>query len=419
MSRTRRLAGIAALAAASASVLVVPGASAQTVEYGATSDGVGLELSLFGQGLTAGKAHSELTSAPQAAAEGAGIANPLAPAGATSASVEGADATDGSADETCDSDALPAIPGLSIDLACSSSIAAIAGGKPSSSATGRVGGVEANPVGVLLDTPLAEVVPPVQDGLDQLLGGLAPVLGPVGEGAGIELEDTISDLLDSLLGGAPLATVTLGGPTRSSTTVADGTLTSECVASGGRIDVLDPPPVAGAADLPPAISVIVGDASTSVVASTTSGDEPVATADPAIVTVVVPALNINQPVGPGETIEIPLPDPLGPSTISVAGGSTGVDDSGATFARASAVRLDLLNGEALMGGIELALADCLSVAGATITAAPTPAPAPPAAPADPPSLARTGAEGPNGLALAASVGLAGLALALLRRTRVQ
>jgi hypothetical protein len=418
VSRTRRLAGIAALAAASASVLVVPGASAQTVEYGATSDGVGLELSLFGQGLTAGKAHSELTSAPQAAAEGAGIANPVSPAGATSASVEGADATNGSADETCDSDALPAIPGLSIALACSSSIASIAGGNPSSAATGRVAGIEANPVGALLDTPLAEVVPPVQDGLDQLLGGLAPVLGPVGDGAGIDLEDTISDLLDSLLEGAPLATVTLG-PTQSSTTVADGTVTAACTASGGRIDVLDPPPVAGGADLPPAISVIVGDATTSVVASTTSGEDPVATADPAIVTVVVPSLGINQPVGPGENIEIPLPEPLGPSTISVAGGSTGTDDSGATFARASAVRLDLLNGEALMGGIELALADCLSVAGATITAAPTTTTAAPVAPAGPPLLARTGTDGPNGLALAASVGLAGLGLALLRRTRVQ
>lgn len=418
MSRTRRLAGIAALAAASASVLVIPGAGAQTVEYGATSDGVGLDLSLFGQGLTAGKAHSELTSAPQAAAEGAGLANPLSPAGATSASVEGADATDGSADETCDSDALPPIPGLSIALACSSSIASIAGGNPSSTATGRVAGIEANPVGALLDTPLAEVVPPVQDGLDQLLGGLAPVLGPVGEGAGLDLEDTISDLLDSLLEGAPLATITLG-PTRSSTTVADGTVTSECAASGGRVDILDPPPVAGAADLPPAISVIVGDAATSVVASTTSSDEdPLATADPAIVTVVVPSLGIDQPVGPGDDIEIPLPEPLGTSTISVAGGSTGTDDSGATFARASAVRLDLLNGEALMGGIELALADCLSVAGATVTAAPTP-PAQPPAPASPPFLARTGADDPSGLALAATVGLAGLALALLRRTRVQ
>ena len=411
MSRTRRLAGIAALAAAATSVLVIPGAGAQQVDYAASSDGVGLELSLFGQGLTAGKSHSELTSAPAAAADGAGIANPLAPAGVTTATVEG-DGTNGSADETCESDALPEIPGLGIALACSSALATVAGGTPSSSSTARVAGLEANPVGAILDTPLADVVAPVDDGLDQLLDGLSPVLGPVSEGTGLALEDTINDLLDRLLEGAPLATITLG-PTQASTSVQGGNVVSECAASGGRIDVLDPPPVVGGVDLPPAISVIVGSAATSVTADLATG-EGTPEVDPAIVTVVVPSLGINQPVGPGDNIEIPLPAPLGTSTISVAGGSTGTTEDGGTFARASAVRIHLLDSEELMGGIELALADCLSVAGANVTQPPptTSTTAPPG------PLPRTGSDGPNPLALAAAVGFAALGLTLLRRTRV-
>ena len=413
MSRTRRLAGIAALAAAAASVLVIPGAGAQQVEYAGSSDGVGLELSLFGQGLTAGQAHSEVSSAPAAKADGAGLANPLAPAGATSAAVEG-DGTDGSADESCDSDALPAIPGLGIALACSSSLATVAGGNPSASSSGRVAGIEANPVGAVLDTPLSQVVPPVQDGLDALLDGLAPVLGPVGDATGIDVQDTVGTLLDQVLQGVPLATVTLG-PTSTSTSFADGTVTTECTASGGRIDVLDPPPIAGAADLPPAISVIVGDASTKVTADA-AGGAATPEVNPSLVTVVVPALGIDQAVPIGDPIEIPLPEPLGSSVITVAGGDTGTTEDGATFARASAVRLDLLNGEALMGGIELALADCYSVAGASTTAQPTTTTT--AAPQMPGPLPRTGSDGPDPLALAAAIGFAGLGLTLLRRSRV-
>lgn len=415
MSRTRRLAGIAALAAAAASVLVIPGAGAQQAEYSASSDGVGLELSLFGQGLTAGQAHSEVTSGPTAKADGAGLANPLSPVGATSAAVEG-DGTDGSADETCESDPLPAVPGLGIALACSSSLATVAGGNPSSASSGRVAGVEADPIGAVLDTPLSQVVPPVQDGLDQLLDGLAPVLGPVGDASGIDVQDTLGDLLDQLLGGAPLATVTLG-PTTTSTSFADGTVTAECRASGGRIDVLDPPAVAGAVDLPPAISIIVGDASTKVSADT-AGGKATPEVNPSLVTVVVPALGIDQPVALGQSLEIPLPEPIGSSVISVAAGETGTTEDGATFARSSAVRLDLLNGEALMGGIELALADCLSTGIAGTVAQPTTTTTTAAPPQAPGALPRTGTDGPDPLALAAAVGFAGLGLTLLRRSRV-
>ena len=79
------------------------------------------------------------------------------------------------------------------------------------------------------------------------------------------------------------------------------------------------------------------------------------------------------------------------------------------------MRLDLLNGDALMGGIELSLADCASVAGAAV---PLPRPEPTVPATAPPALPRTGGTTPNPLALAATIGLAGLGFALLRRTRI-
>ena len=151
--------------------------------------------------------------------------------------------------------------------------------------------------------------------------------------------------------------------------------------------------------------MIVGDAGTSVKVDAATG-EATPEVNPSLVTVVVPSLGINQAVAVGAPIEIPLPEPIGTSVITVAGGTTGTDEAGNTFARASAVRLDLLNGEALQGGIELSLADCLSVAGASVTVTPTTDTTVPLV--TPPGLPRTGGGSPNGLALASAVGFAAL-----------
>lgn len=404
--KTRRLAGIAALSVAAASVLAIPGAGAQQVTYEASADASALTLSLLGQGLTAGQSHSEISSAPAASASGAGILNPLSPVGATSASVDADGATDGSGTESCETEALPEIPGLNIDLACSASLAAITEGAPASAATARVGGIDLDPVGGLLvdQGGLGPVIDQVQDGVGTLLDSLAPILGPVSD-AGVAVDTLLQDLVDSL-DGAPLANITVGETATTTDTTADA-VTATCVADGGQVDVLDAPPVGGV-DAPPVISVVVGSASSSVSVATADGTATAET-DPAIVSVVVPALGLDVPVGPGETIEIPLPEPLGTSTISVAGDSTGTDADGNEFARVSAVRLSLLPG--LQGGIELALADCLSTAGASIEAAPTTA-----APTTGAPLPRTG--GTNGIAIAAAAAFAGLGLILLRRTSI-
>lgn len=404
----RRMIGVAALGAAATSLVFVPGAGAQAPEsFSASSEGEALGLSVLGQGLTLGTTLAEVDSTPKAIAEGFGVATPLFEAGATSATVEG-EGADGSTEQKCEAP-LDQVPMLSILLACSSSVASVTGGAPSAAGTGGVGAITVNPVATLLETPLSEVVAPVEDGLGQLLGALEPVTGPVGDTTGIDLDSSVSDLLDALFSGADLVSVTIGDTEANSSVTAES-VSSECASEGARIDVLDAAPVAGV-DAPPVISIIVGEAATSVVADR-AGGEPVAEVNPSLVTVrsaLLPGGEVVVPIG--QSIEIPLPEPLGTSTISAAAGTTGVNEDGNSFATASAVTVHLLGGEALQGGVELNLAACSSAAGAT------PARLPSAPTAAAPTLPTTGSDGPNGLALASTVGLAGLGLALLRRTR--
>lgn len=405
----RRIMGVAALGAAATSLVFVPGAGAQSPEtYSASSEGRALDLGLGPENLTLGSTLAEVDSTPGATAAGTGVATPLFEAGVATASVEGS-GEDGATELTCEGATPAELPGLSLALACGSAFASVVDGNPSSQAAGRVGEVIVNPVAPLLETPLAEVLGPVEDGLNQLLEGLQPVTGPVSEGTGLALDDTLQELVDALFGGADLVKITIGDTASQSTVTAD-TVTSTCVSEGARIDVLDAPPVAGV-DAPPVLSIIVGQASTAVTASRSGGDAT-AEVDPALVRVVsalLPGGEIAVPIG--ERIEIPLPEPLGMTYIAAAAGSTGTDDAGRTTAEASAVSIGLLTGEALQGGVQLDLAACASAAGVS------PAQLPAAPPEEAPILPTTGSDGPNTLALASAIALAGLGLTVLRRTR--
>jgi LPXTG-motif cell wall-anchored protein len=429
--KTRRFMGVAALGAVAASLLLAPAAHAQqqpTVTYGAGSDGRALAINLFGQGLTAGMTHTEASSnregidGPVAVATGAGIANPVSPVGQSAAGApdgalpEGMTATEG---EQC-AGALPAELaqlGLAADFACSTSSAALTDGSPSASSTSRVASLQLNPVNAINQTPLAEVVEGLEtEAIDPLLEGLAPVFQGIDEGTGLTTEDTLNDLFELLLNGAPLATVTVGA-TASTTTATAAQVVTECTAEGARIDVLDPAGVEGVegidADAPPVLSVIVGNASTSITTDLTTG-QATAAATPALATIIAPLLgpeNQRIDVGPGGAQTIPLPAPFGNVIVSAAGTTEGQTEDGATTIQASAVRVHLFEGsEDLMNGIEVAFADCASVAGATVTAA-----VPELAREDPPALPRTGSESTDGLALAAVIGIAGLGVTVLRR----
>lgn len=411
---SRRLLGIAALGAAAASMVMVPGAGAQEGTYSASSSGRALALNVGPEGVTLGDTSAVIDSTPLAQADGAGVANPLSPVGISTAKVEGADGTAGSVDETCEGE-LPEIPLLAAAFACSSSVASITGGTPAAASTARVGTLEANPIDPLLDTPLADVLGEVEGVLDQVIEGLSPILGPIDENTDLGLQNTLNELFEQLFDGAPLLTVTIGD-TSSSATVEDGKVITTCTANGARIDLLDAPEILDTGiDPEPVLSLIVGEANTTVTADTATGTAE-GVSNPSIVTILLPtspALDGTQ-VGPGETVEIPLPEPLGTQVISVAGPTTGTTDDGQTFARASAVRIHLLPTETFQGGIELALADCQSFGGANVA---LPRPPETTTTTQPPLLPRTGSDGPNGLALASAVGFAGLGLVLLRRTR--
>ena len=408
----RKTLGFAALATAALGVAVVPAAGAQESApgappaYEATSSAQALELSLFGQGLVVGEGSSRVAPG-EAAADGFALATPVFDGGTSSAVVQGT-GSDGSSEPVCVQD-FDQVPGLSLEFACSTSQAEASATGAEATSSSTAGRIVLDPVDPLLQTPLSAVVDPLQGGLQTLVGALEPVLGPIGDASGLGLQDTVGDLLDALLDGGDLVAIALGDSSTSSS-LEGSMLSTTCVAEGTRIDVLDLPAVGGE-DPPPVISVVLGDVSTRVDVDTTTGTAtPVA--NPAGVTIVVPPLGLDQPLALGQTIDIPLPEPLGTSTISVTDGVRGTDEQGRSFATADSVRLDLLNGEALMGGIELNVAQCSSLAGAVAQPAPEqPAPEAPAAP----TLPVTGGEDDRSLALAATLALAGAGLALVRR----
>lgn len=409
----RRVSGIVALVAAAATALIAPTVGAQTVTYGATSQGQSLSLSAFGQGLTAGHSSSEVSSDPAAGASGAGLLSPLADVGLSSATA----AADGDSDNSgtvdapvCEGD-IPDLVIASLDLACSYSSASITDGEPTSEAGGTVGTISANPVSPLLDTPLSDVFEQAEAALEEIVTGLGVITLPLGDATGIEVDDTLRQLIDDVLGGLDLVTVEVGDTTSRSS--LDGTtLTTECSATGAEVRLLDLPTDL----LDPLVTITVGESGTSVVTDTTDGSST-PTANASLVTINAPTLGEmfeNVQLEIGQTIEIPLPDPL-TSRIVAADGATGTNEDGTTFATASAVRIELLTGEALMGGITLALADCASVAGAVVTPAETTTTTSTTIP-DEPSLPRTGGTGANGFALATAAGLALAGFALLRRS---
>jgi len=408
----RKIVGVTALTAAAASLAAMPAAGAQEASaaapaYEASSSAQALELSLFGQGLIVGKSSSRVGPG-ESGADGFALATPVFDGGVSSAVVQGAGSS-GSSEPVC-VQGFDQIPGLSLEFACSSSKVEAEDTGANARSESTAGRIVLNPVAPLLETPLSTVVEPLEGGLQTLVGALEPVLGPVGDASGLDLQNTVGDLLDALLDGGDLVSIALGDSS-TSTSLEGDLLSASCSAEGTRIDVLDLPAVGGE-DPPPVISVILGDVSTRVDVDTSTGaGTPVA--NPAGVTIVVPSLGLDQRLALGQTIDIPLPEPLGTSTISVTDGVRGTDEQGRSFATADSVSLDLLNGEALMGGIDLNVARCSSRAGAIAQS--VQAPPAPGAPTAAPVLPSTGSEDNRTLAVAATLAMAGAGLALVRR----
>ena len=400
--------GVAALSAAVAALAVAPGARAQEAAgYTARSSGQTFELSVLGQGGIGGRAEATLDSAGRAAANAAAFEMLGVPFGASSADT--AQGQPGSTEPSCEV-GFDDIPFFQFGLACSQ---AAASGGPTPSATASTvigeGGGNYKP---FLDTPVAQFIEPFEQAADQFLSALEAVTGPIDE-QGFNLGGTLEDLFGSLFEGADLLRIT-AGDTVVETKVADGTVTSTCASEGMRVDVLK-----GEAN-GPVLSILFGQASTEVVAPLDGSAAPTTAANPSPISVESPLIPQGRFFAPGfQRAELPLPDPFGTVVLSGGGWKTGVDDTGASFALVEAANVELFSG--FEGGIKLGAVDCESAIGPAAAARSPRAQAPEQAPTQPsgtPEAARTlprtgGSTTP--LAAGATLGLAGLGYALVRR----
>lgn len=396
------------VAAASSFVAVPGGAQEGTVGVPRSeAQASAVRVSLFGNELIVGAAGSSASSAPSAAAEGTGARLATTGFGESSAAADATTPTSGSETPTCSDLSLPSdvpLP-VTVTTACSASQATAAEGAGSGTARAEafevVVGLGAAPI------DLGAVTEQVVDPILELLGQ-APL--PVDD-----LEQ-LGVLLDLALDGT-VPIVRLASGVTDATSTASGTAASASASAEGAI-----------------IEILGGIAATitigrSVATATYEGDQLTAEHVVAPVTItpgaaLVEALGLPAtpiPVPPGQTVALPLPDPL-TSTITVADGQ---DEIGDTTARSTAanVRLDLATGLP-GGGVVLAAADTAAAverpaAQPTATVPPTeppvvsPASTPPAREA----LPRTGGDGrwiSIGVLLAVAASVSVLAL---RRTR--
>jgi hypothetical protein len=395
---------VAAPGGAQEGTVVVPRAEAQSSA---------VRVSLFGNELIVSQAGSAASSAPSATATGTGARLATQGFGESSATADSTTPTAGSDTPVCSGDELPlALPAdlplpVEVTQACSSSVATAAEGAGSATAQAQGFDVAVN----LGDFPidLGEVTAPIVDPLLELLGQVP---------LPVEQLDALELALGLILDGAVNVITVSSGVTDATSTASGAAASATSSAEGVTIKILDGLVATISIGRSVATATYEGDALTAehIVApvSFTLG-APVAEA------LGLPATPI--PVPPGQTIDLPLPDPL-TSSITVADGEDAID---ATTARSSAanLRLDLATGLP-GGGVVLAASDAAAAverpAEQVVTPTVPPADPPSVLPASTPSrqaLPRTGGDGrwvPIGVLLAVGASVSVLAL---RRTRTR
>lgn len=391
---------------AAGAIATVPAGAQEPVPYRASAAATALELSILGQGLTIGANEVAVDGTPVATASAHGALLPgLGLVGGEQADL----ANPGDDQPTCSPLTLPGELTF-VELAVACGTAAAAEG-PSAAATAGITSLSVSATNLLNDTPLSEL--PVQDTLDQVLAGLAPVFDVV-EQLGLDAESLVSDLLTGITDGGDVVTVELGPAAAIAAAEGETGVAAQGAAQAAVIEVVD----RSLLNLPPVLTIEVGAAAARVEADRTTGTAtPVI--EPALVRVRVASdiaalLGIPEvtEVTPGQDICLPLPDPLA-SCITVAGGRTLDTEDGGKRAETEGVGLRLLTGLP-GGGIVLNLA----AASAEAAAAAPVQPAPQETPRQEGSLPRTGVEDNLPLALAlAAVGAAGLSLVAATRRR--
>lgn len=415
---SRRLAAATSLAAlvGAAAVATAPASSAsedvlEPGQHRLAASAQALEVNLFGQGLTIGLAEVDAISVPRAAAHAIGAAVPgLGIFGEERAAVSGADQSDGDDQPTCSPIVLPPeVPVVDLAVACGTAAASSAAADPLTTTSAGVAHLAVSATELLNDTPLAQL--PVQETVDQILGGLAPVFEVV-EQLGLDAQSLVSELLSGITQGGEVLAVDLG-PGTAGTTSTDSRGTATANAQGAVVTVID----RALLGLPPVLTIEVSAAAAEAVSDATTGAAE-GTVTPALVKVTVAqdvATLLGLPtnvieVAPGQSQCIPLPAPL-ESCITVAGGRVVDTADGGKRAETQGVGLQLLTGLP-DGGIVLNLAATSAEAAALAPElARQDGPAP-----QQPALARTGFD--SSLPLALGLGAAGAAgLALVATTR--
>ncbi|MDQ1375529.1 MAG: hypothetical protein QOJ09_2867 [Actinomycetota bacterium] len=376
----RRLAAIAMVATVVGALVGVAPASADTPErFVGSAAGRALDISLLRTSLSFGDATGTVNSALDPVASAAGQVLPSL-VGATKATTASGTKVDG---ETC---GLPQLPdplgsALQLGVACSTSTASVLDGLKSTASNGYVASVGLDASSLLSLLPLPDVLGQVP--LDQVTGtakdALAPILGPVADATGLQIDqtvDTLTGVLKDLLKTKALD-VTLGKATSSVVTDA-AKLTSVGTAEGATIRLLPVSTTLG--DIPLAV-IKIGSSK-----ATATYDRGLGKAVPsfsaALVTIdLAPALGLpaavnHIEVAPGQTVKILEGTPL-QSTITVADGKTTDLPDGGVKAVADGVSLELLQGlsasspTAFDGGLAVRLAHSeAQVAGAPATSNP-------------------------------------------------
>jgi hypothetical protein len=386
------LAGAALVAAVTA--LAVP-ARAQTPDatgttYKASAKATGLDLKVFGQGVTLGLSQTDVTSDPKANATGIGL---VLPDGSNQTEITASSGAEGEttgtpAPGTCGQLTLPDdVPVIDLATACASGTTSIVDGLPASLSTAEVADLDVNAGDVLQQLPFQ--IKDITDQAQPLVDGLQPLFDGLEQG-GFDAESLLSDLLTALNDSGELMHTKLG-PTQAESKAVNGdqnTVLGNAKAQGAVIELLP----RTALDLPPVATIEIGAAANSMTVDRATGAATV-NFEPSLVKItladdVVTALGpVGEPfaspvsIAPGQSQCIPLPPPL-ESCITVAGGSQSTLEDGTTHAEAAGVSLDLFKGLP-EGGISLSLAKTV-VEGVAVAPAP-PAPAPPQE-----GLARTG-----------------------------
>ena len=261
----RRTIGFSVAATAIGLGTILP-AAAQTSptldSYAAGAKATALDLTAFGQQLTISQTTAGLDSAPKAVANGIALVTPGFESPGAPVTSTGELATD----QDCQEIDLPSPINLAaLDLVCVATRAVVDGGNPISSATSEELVIEIEAADLIADTPLAEVVGGVQDGLGQLFDALTPVTEPISEETQIELDAIVDGLLSEVQEGDTLVRITV-----APTTSAGQRLQASATSNGVIVELL--PNLPGGA----LAVATVGASSAGVVRDITKPDAPVA-----------------------------------------------------------------------------------------------------------------------------------------------